>query len=127
MKDKTSLKSMEKAVGEGLGIKPDIEQTIINLYGRLSPSRILRYFIENFFFRFEHEKHPYTFIILGRGGPTGKTWSCTGLKAHGFTAFEITESIAGLVDYRDGKNHVIKNDVDKTIVIVLNEPLKLGD
>jgi hypothetical protein len=103
-----------------------MEQSIINLYGRLAPSRILRYFIENSFFKIEHEKHPYTFIVLGRGGPTGKTWLCTGLKEHGFTAFELTESIMTLVEYGDNKNHVIKNDVNKTITIVLNESFKVG-
>lgn len=99
-----------------------MEQNIIHTYGSLTPPKILRYFIENCFFQYENGKIPYTFIVLGRCGPTGKTWITTGLKQYGFTAFEIMESIAGLVDYRDGRNHVIKNDIDKTIIIVLNEP-----
>ena len=103
-----------------------MEQSIINRYGHLTPSKILRYFIENPFFKIEHEKHPYTFIVLGRGGPTGKTWLSTGLKEYGFTAFEITESIMTLVEYCDNKNHVIQNDVNNTITIVLNESWKIG-
>lgn len=98
-----------------------MEQRIIHMYGSLTPPKILRYFIENSFFQFDHSKQPYTFIILGRGGPTGKTWLCTGLKKYGFTAFEVTESIFNLVEYTSCKNRVIKNDIDRTIVVVLNE------
>lgn len=101
-----------------------MEQNILNMYGALTPSRILRYFVENAFFQVEHEKLPYTFIILGRGGPTGKTWLCNGLKKYGFRAFELSESITSLVDYSDYKNHVIKNSLDRSIVIILNQFLK---
>lgn len=104
-----------------------MEQSIINRYGNLTPPRILRYFIESPFYGMEHKTHPYTFIVLERGGPTGKTWITTGLKNYGYPAFEITESVYNFIDYCDGKNHVIKNDVDRTIVIVLNESWKLGE
>lgn len=101
-----------------------MEQNILNRYGALTPSRILRYFIEDPSFQVEHEKSPYTFIILGRGGPTGKTWLWDGLKKYGFRAFELSESTTRLVDYSDRENHVIKNGLDKSIVIILNQLLK---
>ena len=98
-----------------------MEQRIINMYGSLTPPKILRFFLENSFFQFEHRKHPYAFIILGRGGPTGKTWITAGLRKYGFFATELSESLIDLVEYMDGKNHVIKDDTDKNIIIVLNE------
>lgn len=101
-----------------------MEQRITNLYGGLTPSKILRYFIENTFFQTQHKKSPYTFIVLGRGGPTGKTWLYTGLKKYGFTAFELSESIYPFVDYNDNENHVIKDDANKSIIIILNRPLR---
>lgn len=100
-----------------------MEKSIINRYGGLTPPKILRYFIENSFFQIEHNKHPYTFLVLGKAGPTGKTWLCTGLREHGFLAFELSESVLSFVDYNDSKNHVIKDDMGKNVVIILNQPL----
>ena len=100
------------------------ERRIISNYGMLTPSRILAYFADrDSFFRVEHKKKPYTFIILGRVAPSGKTWLCNRLKECGFAAFELTGSIHGLVDYRDCKNHVIENEFDRSIIIVLNQSL----
>ena len=104
-----------------------MEQKIIAMCGRLAPNRILHYFVENMFFRYDNDKHPYTFFILGNQGPTGKTWLCTELRKHGFPAFELSESILSLVTYRDGRNHVIEDRIDRNIVIVLNEPLCKGE
>lgn len=101
-----------------------MERSIINRYGGLTPSRILRYFIDNPFFLLEHAKQPYTFFILGNNGPTGKTWLCDGLKKHGFLAFELSESVLPFVNYNDCENHVIKDAIGKNIVIILNKPLK---
>lgn len=100
-----------------------MEKSIVNRYGGLTPSKILRYFINNPSFQIEHSKHPYTFFVLGKAGPTGKTWMCTGLKEYGFLAFELSESALPFVNYNDCKNHVIKDDVNKNIVIILNQPL----
>lgn len=101
-----------------------MELNILLKCGSLTPSHILRYFTEDSFFQVANKKEPWTFIILGCGGPTGKTWLCTGLKQYGFRAFEVTESIYTLVDYKDNGNHVIQNDENRTIVIVLNHSLK---
>lgn len=104
-----------------------MEQKIINMCGRLSPSRIFHYFVKSSFFQYENDKDPYTFFILGNPGPTGKTWLCTELRKYGFPAFELSEPVLGLVDYCDQKNHVIEDHVDRNIIIVLNEPLVKGE
>lgn len=101
-----------------------MEYKILLKYGALTPSRILRYFADDGFFRISHDKRPWTFIVFGRRGPTGKTWLCNGLKLCGFNAFEITESTYPLVNFTDDRNHVIENEENRTVVIVLNESLK---
>lgn len=101
-----------------------MEKTIIAKYGKLTPPRILRYFIEDTLFKTEHEKRPYTFIVIGKVGHTGKTWTTIGLRKYGFNALELSESIYNLVDYRDRKNHVIEDEFERTITIILNETLE---
>lgn len=100
-----------------------MEQRIINYCGALTPSRILTYFSTNRFFQTEHTKRPYTFFILGRPGPTGKTWLTNILKRDGFMAFELSDSVSNLVEYKDDQNHVIEDD--RNIIIVLNKSLYL--
>lgn len=68
----------------------------------------------------------YTYIILGKVGPTGKSRLCEELRNKGFNAFEITESIFNLVEYNDDKNHLIVDPYRKHVVIVLNRSLKEG-
>ena len=105
-----------------------MERCIINKYYSLTPSRILAYFTEKgSFFQLDHEKRPYTFFVMGERGPTGKTWLCNKLKEHGFDAFELTESTFDLISYQDEDNHVIGDEFDRTIVIVLNQPLRKGE
>jgi hypothetical protein len=101
-----------------------IERKILRKYGNLSPSAILRCFTEDAFIQALLEDTPWTFVIIGRNGPTGKSWLCRGLQNRGFTAVELTESICQLVDYRDSHNHVIADYCNKTIVIVLNRSLR---
>ena len=101
-----------------------MDLSILKKYGDLSPSRILRYLIEDTFFQIEHAKNPWTFFILGRNGPTGKTWLCNGLRKYGFMAFELSESILPFVSYQDNGNHVIKDEAGHNIIIILNRSLK---
>lgn len=68
----------------------------------------------------------YTYIILGEGGPTGKTWLTHELKQRGFKAFEITEDIYDLVFYYDSCNHYTVDHTNKQVVIVLNKRLEGG-
>lgn len=86
--------------------------------GYLSPSRIL-YEIEN-----DPYIKDYTYVILGKSGPTGKTWLWDKLKSRGFTVVEISEHIYRLVDYADADNYCLVDHFHKAIIIVLNRLLK---
>lgn len=66
-----------------------------------------------------------TYIILGKSGPTGKTWLWNELKKLGLNAIEISEEINFLVSYEDGQNHYLEGRFDNT-VIVLNKDIKRG-
>lgn len=45
------------------------------------------------------------FIIMGKTGPTGKTWLTEQLRSIGCDAIELSEDICGYVDYTDFENH----------------------
>lgn len=63
-----------------------------------------------------------TYIILGKSGPTGKTWLWNELRKYGFKAFEITEDILRYgVKFEDNKNHCIVGL--EHVTIILNEKL----
>ena len=96
-----------------------MEQAIIGRFGELAPNRILREIVEK-----PGQYKEYTFIVLGRPGPTGKTWLTTGLQIEGFNAFEISEAVGCFVEYLDNKNHIIENHISKSITIILNQRLK---
>lgn len=66
----------------------------------------------------------FTYIILGKSGPTGKTWLYTKLNACGYKAIEISEDIYPFVNYTHNKNHFRVNNATKHVIIVLNEYLK---
>ena len=66
-----------------------------------------------------YKQHFY--VILGRSGPTGKTWLATKLKEFGYNAIELSEGIGELVQYNDDRNHIRFDPIDKTVIIVLNE------
>lgn len=82
-----------------------------------TPSRILHSIVNDPL----GEAKDYTYIILGDGPRTGKTWLYNALLQKGFNAFEISEDIAGLVTYQDKKNHVKIDDICKRVTIVLNK------
>ena len=88
----------------------------------MSPSKIL-YTFTNAKGMYQY----YTFIIIGRPGPTGKTWLCEQLRNHGFNAVDISESIYDKVNYNDNDNTYIPDHLCKQIVIILNRDLKKGD
>lgn len=66
----------------------------------------------------------YTYIIMGKTGPTGKTWICDKLKQYGYNACEITESICWIVDYQDTGNHYLIKKQSRVVVIILNAPIE---
>lgn len=84
----------------------------------LSPSRILHEILRDPYIR------DYTYVILGRSGPTGKTWLWDKLKSNGFEVLELSETIYKLVNYADSDNHVLVDDLHKAIVIILNRSLR---
>ena len=86
-----------------------------------SPSRILES-IKSY-----DENREYLCVIMGRVGPTGKTWLCNRLKEEGYNAVELTEDIYALVNYTDNANHVAINSGSKTITVILNESYKRSD
>lgn len=86
----------------------------------MSPSRILYTILNDPL----GESKNYTYIILGDGPCTGKTWLCNALRDKGFNAFEISEEITGLVQYWDKKNHVITTWLHNQVVIILNHSLR---
>ena len=66
------------------------------------------------------------YIIMGRPGPTGKTYLYNRLLELGYTVAEIGEglTIFGIVEYRDGKNHYIIDESNGVGIIILNEILE---
>lgn len=83
-----------------------------------TPSQILRYILASP----EHADKTKTYVVLGRPGPTGKTWLCRGLKFYGYNVVEISEHVHDLVDYYGGSNHY--RDDDNVVVVVLNRYLQ---
>lgn len=65
----------------------------------------------------------YTFIILGKSGPTGKTYLCELLRSQGYNAFEISEEVLPYVEYVDDRNHYTIAGIHKQVTIILNQRL----
>ena len=67
-----------------------------------------------------------TYIILGKPGPTGKTWLWDRLRnIEGLNAIELSETILPYISYKDDENHMITDIFDNTVLIILNKPLDL--
>lgn len=65
----------------------------------------------------------YTIVIMGKSGPTGKTWLAKKLREKGFNAVEIAEDVFNNISYLDSNNHFTVNGFNKTVTIILNKPL----
>ena len=88
------------------------------LHKNSTPSEILR-------FADDYTDKTWNYIILGRTGPTGKTYLCNLLKSNGYNAMEINERIYDLIEYhRNGTNHFRVDTLRKQVVIVLNRSLR---
>lgn len=70
------------------------------------------------------KKKTHKFIILGRTGPTGKTWLCDKLKASGYNAVELSEMIYNFVSYEDSDNHYLFDYDNGITIVILNRHLK---
>lgn len=66
----------------------------------------------------------YTYYILGRCGPTGKTWLTEKLIEHGYRAVEL-EALNWLVFDLLRRNYVYIDRGTRSVYIILNKPLKL--
>lgn len=97
----------------------DYDRLTIEMERDMTLSRLFHYILDN------QIKFPkdYTYIILGKIGPTGKTWLCKALTDKGFKAFDISEDIFDLADYQDENNHCVINHFQKHVVVVLNQRL----
>lgn len=92
-------------------------------FSNATPSEILYYITS----RYDVPFNAPTIVILGKPGPTGKTWLATELTKRRYTAVEVSESILDKLSYNDAKNHVIRyvgidNPLNRHIVIILNKP-----
>lgn len=86
------------------------------------PKTIAKYIVED---NYENLKD-FTFIILGKPGPTGKTWLCNKLKKHGLNAIELTETLLDYIDYtghQSSMNDYYEDHDNKYVVIILNRPI----
>ena len=66
----------------------------------------------------------YTYIILGRPGPTGKTTLRNDLNILGYTAFEITEKLLTVARVEGEKNAFLVNEFEEYAVVVLNRRVR---
>lgn len=83
----------------------------------------------------ERVKNDYTIIILGKAGPTGKTWLTNKLNEKGWKAIEIGDLFLShsivqngvlirnpwFISYNDNNDHVIVEDDRKVVVMILNQ------
>lgn len=71
-----------------------------------------------------HLENPeqYTYVIMGKPGPTGKSWLCKQLKDRGFKAVE-SDYLNLLYRTDINKNYYFVYPDVKTIVIVLNRTI----
>lgn len=84
----------------------------------LTPNEILEKIIS------DPLKRIATYVILGKSGPTDKTWLCNELRYRYLNVIEISEQINGLVQYNDDHNHYFEPTFGLTRVIVLNKLLE---
>lgn len=63
----------------------------------------------------------YTYIILGRPGPTGKSTLAHKLNIECYVAYEITEELLRAARIDGKRNAFIVNDIMQYVIIVLNE------
>lgn len=84
---------------------------------RQKPAFILNEIIKN---KTLYEPDKFTAVVMGRVGPTGKSWIRQKLTENGYKAVEITGSIYDHVEYNDNKNRLIVDPVEGTITIILN-------
>lgn len=88
-------------------------------FKRYTPYEILRLFTDGGMLEFRKD---YLFLILGKSGPTGKTYLTQKLREHGLQVSELSEELAPFLK-ADKFNHVIIDDLEKQVVVILNRDL----
>lgn len=68
----------------------------------------------------------YTYVIMGKSGPTGKTRMRERLSGQGLNAVELSECIFDVVTYGDSNRYCIDH-MQKTVVIILNQIIEKGE
>ena len=66
----------------------------------------------------------YKYVVLGRPGPTGKSWITRKLKEIGCDAVEISELVYRYISYTDYENSYIFDSTNKICTIILNNWLR---
>lgn len=95
---------------------------LYNYFGRI---HFYDRFIEGKYHQVNPVRDNYKIVIMGAGGPTGKSVLCKGLCAMGYDAVEISELANSLITYeRTDKNYYKIDEFQKLIVVVLNERLR---
>ncbi len=89
-----------------------------------SPSRILDALLNH---NRAMEMDSYIYIVIGKPGPTGKTWLVDRLRSRGLTAIEIMPELNLMVNYLDDRNHVFLDHENHQVLIVLNQPISKGE
>jgi hypothetical protein len=88
-------------------------------FKKYTPYDILRLFTEGGMLEFRKD---YLYLILGKPGPTGKTWLTQELGKRGYQVSELSEELAPFLK-ADKFNHVIIDDLEKQVVVILNRDL----
>lgn len=74
-----------------------------------------------------HETHTWnptemTYLVMGKGGPTGKTWLVNQLKEAGYRAIDMTEDAFEFIISRKTSGNYVKVDKsNKVVYISLND------
>lgn len=87
--------------------------------GFYTPKEMLRYIL----YSRKLNQDDYVYIILGKTGPTGKTWLCENLKTRGYKAVEWMPHLDRYISCVDLDNRLIVDEENRFVIIILNEIL----
>lgn len=108
------VKELEMKIGETIGMTP----------------ACIAHFIINDFKRHNVPLSEAVCVVMGKPGPTGKTWTCKELRKNGIKAVEFDELLFSYTKEVDvaynGNRNYYKTDFDQnTAIVILNEYLSL--
>lgn len=97
----------------------NFRRTGVYNFKKATPYEFLRHFTEG---GLGSLRGDYLYLILGKPGPTGKTWLTQEMKKRGCQVAELSEELAPFLN-ADNFNHVIVDNLEKQVVIILNRDL----